>query len=67
MIPYLQINSLCISCDDCFLICPEGAILKNAREYVVAPSACTLCYACVEICPVDCIKLISDQSQKNKS
>nr|BDT30257.1 4Fe-4S binding protein [Bacteriovorax sp. HI3] len=64
MIPYLEINTLCISCDNCNLICPENAILKNGTQYIVETWSCTLCNACVEVCPVDCIKLINEETKK---
>jgi electron transport complex protein RnfB len=64
MIPYLEINTLCISCDDCKLICPENAILSIEKYYVIETWSCTLCDACVEICPVDCIKLINEDKKK---
>ncbi|MBC7711980.1 MAG: 4Fe-4S dicluster domain-containing protein [Rhizobacter sp.] len=66
MIPYLEINTLCISCDNCNLICPENAILKNNNLYIVETWSCTLCNACVEVCPVDCIKLITTEETKKK-
>ena len=65
MIPYLEINTLCISCDNCRLICPENAILASAKTYVIETWACTLCDACIEVCPVNCIKLITED-KKNK-
>lgn len=66
MIPYLEINSLCISCDNCKLICPENAVLKNGLQYIIETWSCTLCNACVEVCPVDSIKLINEEPRKNK-
>lgn len=64
MIPYLEINTLCISCDNCYLVCPEKCIIKSGKDYVIDPFACTLCFACVEVCPVDCIKLITEPQKK---
>lgn len=64
MIPYLEINSLCISCDNCRLICPENAILKSQQVYSIETWACTLCEACIEVCPVDCIKMIKEETKK---
>lgn len=59
MTPYLEISSRCISCDNCNLLCPENAILVSRGVYTVETWACTLCNICIEICPVDCIKLIT--------
>lgn len=64
MIPYLEINSLCISCDNCRLICPENAILKSQQTYSIETWSCTLCEACIEVCPVDCIKMIKEEPKK---
>ncbi len=64
MIPYLEINTLCISCDNCYLVCPDNAVLKSNNNYVIETSSCTLCYACIEVCPTDCIKLITEQQKK---
>ncbi len=57
MKPVLEINNTCISCDNCRLICPENAVLKNADEYKIESWSCTLCQLCVEVCPIDCIKV----------
>ena len=64
MIPYLEINTLCISCDNCKLICPEDSVLRNGTEYIIENWSCTLCNACLEVCPVDCIKLITQETKK---
>lgn len=60
MVPYLEINSTCIECDNCRAICPENAVLKaHEGGYVIETFACTLCGLCLEVCPVDCIRTIS--------
>ena len=58
MLPYLEINSRCVSCDVCKLLCPEEAILHDKTTYIIDRWQCTLCHICVEVCPVDCIKLV---------
>lgn len=63
MIPKLEINNLCISCDNCRLICPENSILKNGNDYIIETWSCTLCQICVEICPVDCIKFVKAETE----
>lgn len=61
MIPKLEITSRCISCDNCKLLCPEKAIIKKAdNSYHIETWSCTLCNVCVEVCPIDCIKLIKE-------
>ncbi|PIK14260.1 4Fe-4S dicluster-binding protein [Halobacteriovorax sp. JY17] len=58
MKPELEINNRCISCDNCRLICPEKAIIKFKDTYAIDTWSCTLCSICIEVCPVDCIKIV---------
>jgi len=55
----LEIINTCISCDACRTICPEVAIVTDGEKFAIDSWSCTLCGFCIEICPVDCIKLIS--------
>ncbi|MBL7664139.1 MAG: 4Fe-4S binding protein [Bacteriovoracaceae bacterium] len=57
MLPYLEITSNCISCDNCKTICPETAITRTDNKYYIDTWSCTLCHICIEVCPVDSIKL----------
>lgn len=61
MIPHLEITSRCIECDACRLICPENSIIKNDSSYNIEQWSCTLCFICIEVCPVDCIKLVEKE------
>ncbi len=58
---HLEISSICISCDQCRVICPENAVLSNGKDYFIEPWSCTLCSLCQEVCPVDCIKTKTTQ------
>lgn len=58
---FLEISSICISCDNCRIICPENSISTNGLTYLVDTWSCTLCGLCQEICPVDCIKYVIPQ------
>mgnify|MGYP001412697554 CR=1 FL=1 len=60
MLEKLEINNTCISCDSCFQICPEKAVLTNGVDYAIDDWSCTLCGVCVEICPSESIKLIKN-------
>lgn len=62
MLPKLQINNRCIQCDNCRLACPENAILVHDNTFSIETWACTLCNICVELCPVDCIKEITEEN-----
>jgi formate hydrogenlyase subunit 6/NADH:ubiquinone oxidoreductase subunit I len=60
MLPHLEITSTCIACDNCKIICPEFSISSYDNHYFIDTWSCTLCHICVEICPVDAIKLAKD-------
>lgn len=53
---FLEISTICISCDNCRLICPENAIVTDGKDYYIDSWNCTFCGLCIETCPVDCIK-----------
>lgn len=55
----LEITSICVSCDSCYLICPENAVITDGKDYTIDPWSCTLCGLCIEMCPVDCIKEVN--------
>lgn len=67
MKPYLEITTLCTSCDVCRILCPENSILVNDGKYHVENWSCTLCNICVETCPADSIKLKWLDVQSNVS
>lgn len=62
MLNFLEINNTCIACDSCRVICPEDAVISNGKEYAIDGWSCTLCHLCVEVCPVDCIKLVEEKA-----
>lgn len=67
MKPYFKISSRCVGCDNCRLICPKKAIIKNGDEYEIDTWSCNLCHICSEICPVNCIKLIDNENNQPNS
>lgn len=56
MVKKLEINNTCVSCDSCRLVCPEGAVLTDGKEYAIDEWSCTRCGLCIEVCPVDAVK-----------
>jgi len=67
MHPELKIHKTCIACDLCRISCPEKAILTNGREYCVDHWNCTLCGICIELCPIECIKIIEADTERDIS
>lgn len=53
----LEINNTCISCDSCRIACPESSIITNGEDYAIDSWSCTRCGICIEVCPIDCIKI----------
>ena len=57
----LKINELCVNCDVCEPVCPNGAIAMGVEIYEITAGLCTECVGhhatpqCVEVCPVECI------------
>lgn len=58
----LEISSICISCDNCRLVCPENAVITNGQNYFIDQWSCTLCDLCIEACPVECIKEVTPKA-----
>lgn len=51
----------CIYCDNCYLYCPDMAIIKLDRGYAVKTDYCKGCGLCVAECPTGSIAMIEDQ------
>lgn len=62
------IEALCINCDMCAPECPNTAIYRGESHYQVDADLCTECVgyydqpACIDVCPLDCIKYLPAQS-----
>lgn len=59
MLEKFEINNTCTSCDACRVICPEGSIITDGKEYTIDPWSCTKCSLCVEICSANSIKVLT--------
>ena len=53
----LEITTRCVKCDNCRLICPEGAVNIHDQEFLIESWSCTLCGLCIEVCPTEAIQL----------
>lgn len=52
----LCINSFCVGCNKCLLICPTNAIIGSIGYcYFIFERKCFFCKKCINICPVNCI------------
>jgi indolepyruvate ferredoxin oxidoreductase alpha subunit len=56
LLPVLQ-DEVCGQCDTCMIQCPEEAISKTEKGYVIDYSKCTGCRVCVEECPTSAIDM----------
>ena len=65
----LIITDECIACDACREECPNIAIEEGDPIYIIESDRCTECVGhfdepqCIEVCPVDCIILDSDNQE----
>ncbi len=68
----LIITDSCIACDACREECPNYAIEEGDPIYIIDPDRCTECVGhydepqCVEVCPVDCIIIDSDNTESRE-
>jgi MinD superfamily P-loop ATPase len=52
---------LCIHCDECRVHCSFEAV-ENKEQFYVKPDVCTGCNMCLNVCPVEAIKMIPKQT-----
>ena len=50
------IDSSCLRCNACVVVCPENAISEGDPIYIIDESKCTSCGKCEPVCPVKSIK-----------
>jgi Pyruvate/2-oxoacid:ferredoxin oxidoreductase delta subunit len=59
----------CFSCDNCFGVCPDNAVIKladaaanpNVNGYAIDLDFCKGCRLCVEECPCGAIEMVPEK------
>jgi NADPH-dependent glutamate synthase beta subunit-like oxidoreductase len=50
---------VCNGCDNCYIVCPDVSVLRDAREnghYSIRTTYCKGCLVCVQECPTGCLE-----------
>ncbi|GLZ03094.1 glutamate synthase [Actinomadura sp. NBRC 104412] len=50
---------VCNGCDNCYLVCPDVSVMRDAREngrYAIRLPYCKGCLVCVQECPTGCLE-----------
>ena len=56
MLDIMEINNICIKCDNCRIVCPENAVVHTGSNYEIENWSCSMCGFCQVVCPVNAIK-----------
>jgi NADPH-dependent glutamate synthase beta subunit-like oxidoreductase len=54
---------VCNGCDNCYLVCPDVSVLRDAREnghYTIRTTYCKGCLVCVQECPTGCLEKVPE-------
>jgi NADPH-dependent glutamate synthase beta subunit-like oxidoreductase len=54
---------VCNGCDNCYIVCPDVSILRDAREnghYTIRTTYCKGCLVCVQECPTGCLEKVPE-------
>jgi len=54
---------VCNACDNCWIVCPDTSIVRDARtngHYSVNLNYCKGCGVCVQECPTGCLELVPE-------
>ena len=60
------ISKACTKCGACLYECPTGSIVEGKTQYYIDADTCADHRACVNVCPVDAIRLIERQKKPSK-
>ena len=54
---------VCNGCDNCYLVCPDVSVLRDARQnghYSIRTTYCKGCLVCVQECPTGCLEKVPE-------
>lgn len=54
---------VCNGCDNCYIVCPDISVLRDAREnghYSIRTHYCKGCLVCVQECPTGCLEKVPE-------
>ena len=51
----------CIGCLQCYLFCPEGAIMRNGNAVLIDYDFCKGCGICKRMCPKNAIRMEAEK------
>jgi NADPH-dependent glutamate synthase beta subunit-like oxidoreductase len=54
---------VCNGCDNCYIVCPDVSVLRDAREngrYSIRTHYCKGCLVCVQECPTGCLEKVPE-------
>jgi NADPH-dependent glutamate synthase beta subunit-like oxidoreductase len=54
---------VCNGCDNCYLVCPDVSVLRDARQnghYSIRTHYCKGCLVCVQECPTGCLERVPE-------
>jgi NADPH-dependent glutamate synthase beta subunit-like oxidoreductase len=54
---------VCNGCDNCYIVCPDVSVLRDARQnghYSIRTTYCKGCLVCVQECPTGCLEKVPE-------
>ncbi len=54
---------VCNGCDNCYIVCPDVSVMREAREngrYSIRTHYCKGCLVCVQECPTGCLERVPE-------
>jgi NADPH-dependent glutamate synthase beta subunit-like oxidoreductase len=54
---------VCNGCDNCYIVCPDVSVMRDAREnghYAIRTTYCKGCLVCVQECPTGCLEKVPE-------